>query len=140
MKFLTKISASFLLSLGFICLMATASKFAELSDSNTTIEDKQEVRSDAFMGTGLSASFFAGGGYLLWGLRQKNQKQIRDRLDSTFYRMLKADTGRITVLRLAMEARISGEEAKQYLDRKAKEFNASFDTSEEGSISYRFDV
>jgi hypothetical protein len=140
MKFLTKISASFLLSLGFICLMATASKFAELGDNNTRAEDKQEVRTDAFMGTGLSASFLAGGGYLLWGLRKKNQKQISDRLDSTFYRMLKADTGRITVLHLAMEARISGQEAKQYLDLKAKEFNASFDTSEEGSISYRFDV
>jgi len=52
--------------------------------------------------------------------------------------MLKADNGRITVLQLAMEAQLSGEQAKQYLDQKAKEFNATFEPSDKGNISYLF--
>jgi predicted nucleotidyltransferase len=31
-------------------------------------------------------------------------------------------------------------EAKQYLDKKAKEFNANFQVTEEGAVSYHFDV
>jgi hypothetical protein len=30
--------------------------------------------------------------------------------------------------------------AKQYLDKKAKEFNANFQVTEEGALSYHFDV
>ncbi len=40
----------------------------------------------------------------------------------------------------AKEANITGTEAKQYLDAKAKEFNASFNLSNEGGIYYHFHV
>jgi hypothetical protein len=140
MKFLTKVSSGFLLSFGFICLMITASKFADVADANTSIQEKHEARSDGFAGIGVSTSFLAAGGWMLWGLRTKQQKQMRDRLDSTFYRVLKTEKGRITVLRLAMEAQLPPEYVKPYLDQRAKELNAYFESSEKGNISYHFDV
>ncbi|GAC1470556.1 MAG: hypothetical protein NVSMB70_15590 [Chamaesiphon sp.] len=52
--------------------------------------------------------------------------------------MLKENHGHITVLRLTMEAKITASLAKQYLDELAKEFDATFDVSDEGVISYYF--
>jgi hypothetical protein len=140
MKFLTKVSAGFLLSIGLICTTITVGKFADLADANTSIPEKHQARSDAFSGVGMSTSFLAAGGWMLWGLRRKQQQQIRDRLDSTFYRILKADKGRVTVLRLAMEAQLPGQPVKKYLEEKAKEFNAAFEISEYGDISYCFNI
>ncbi|MCV3214985.1 hypothetical protein OGM63_15930 [Plectonema radiosum NIES-515] len=123
---------------GFICLMVSASALSELPDKDqNTLE--QEDATDTFVGgIALGVPLVAGGGYMLWGLRRRNEKLLRDRLDSTFYQMLKADNGRITILQLAMEAQLSGEQAKQYLDQKAKEFNATFEASDQGNISYLF--
>ncbi|CDN11782.1 hypothetical protein RintRC_6083 [Richelia intracellularis] len=39
-----------------------------------------------------------------------------------------------------MEAQISGEEGRKYLDAKAKELNGSFEAREQGNICYLFDV
>jgi hypothetical protein len=138
MNFLTKVTAGFLLMSGFICLMVSASALSELPDKDqNTLE--QEDATDTFVGgIALGVPLVAGGGYMLWGLRRRNEKLLRDRLDSTFYQMLKADNGRITILQLAMEAQLSGEQAKQYLDQKAKEFNATFEASDQGNISYLF--
>lgn len=77
---------------------------------------------------------------MFWGLRRRNQKQLNDRLDAIFYQMLRANSGKITVLQLAMEAKLTGKQAKQYLDQKSQEFNASFEPSEQGDISYLFHI
>jgi len=138
MKFLTKVTAGFLLMSGFIFLMVSASALSQLPDKDQNTLEQQDATGTFFGGIALGVPLVAGGGYMLWGLRRRNEKLLRDRLDSTFYQMLKADNGRITVLQLAMEAQLSGEEAKQYLDQKAKEFNATFETSDQGNISYLF--
>ncbi|GAX41056.1 hypothetical protein NIES4075_20240 [Tolypothrix sp. NIES-4075] len=138
MKFLTKVTAGFLLMSGFICLMMSASALSQLADKDQSTLEQQDATDTFFAGIALGVPLAAGGGYMLWGLRRRNQKLLRDRLDSTFYQMLKADNGRITVLQLAMEAQLSGEQAKQYLDQKAKEFNATFEASDKGNISYLF--
>jgi len=138
MKFLTKLTAGFLLMSGFICLMVSASALSELPDKDQNTLEQQDATDTFVGGIALGVPLVAGGGYMLWGLRRRNEKLLRDRLDSTFYQMLKADNGRITVLQLAMEAQLSGEQAKQYLDQKAKEFNATFEASDQGSISYLF--
>lgn len=62
-----------------------------------------------------------------------------NRLRGIFYRLLRNNQGQINVLRFSMEANISGAEAKAFLDERAREFNARFDVSEEGKISYYFD-
>jgi large subunit ribosomal protein L7/L12 len=41
-------------------------------------------------------------------------------------------------VQFAKETQLSIEEARQLLDEKAKEFNATFDTDEKGGISYYF--
>ncbi|WP_029635592.1 MULTISPECIES: hypothetical protein [Nostocales] len=138
MKFLTKLTAGFLLMSGFLCLMVSVSALSQLPDKDQNTLEQQDATDTFVGGIALGVPLVAGGGYMLWGLRRRNEKLLRDRLDSTFYQMLKADNGRITVLQLAMEAQLSGQEAKQYLDQKAKEFNATFETSEQGNISYLF--
>ena len=55
-----------------------------------------------------------------------------------FFRLVKEGEGRITLMRFAMEAQLSGEEAKQFLAQKVKEFDGNFDVSEQGDIAYRF--
>jgi hypothetical protein len=138
MKFLTKLTAGFLLMSGFLCLMVSVSALSQLPDKDQNTLEQQDATDTFVGGIALGVPLVAGGGYMLWGLRRRNEKLLRDRLDSTFYQMLKADNGRITVLQLAMEAQLSGEQAKQYLDQKAKEFNATFETSDQGNISYLF--
>lgn len=51
-----------------------------------------------------------------------------------------AGEGYITVMRLAMATKVSGDEAQQFLTEKAKEFNADFKVTENGSIIYKFDI
>jgi ribosomal protein L7/L12 len=70
---------------------------------------------------------------------RRGQKDERDRLQAIFFKLLREGSGQINVLRFSMEANISGAEAKAYLDERATEFNAAYNISEEGKISYYFD-
>jgi large subunit ribosomal protein L7/L12 len=65
-------------------------------------------------------------------------KTVSDRFNSTFFRLLLEGNGHITLVQFAKETQLSIEEARQLLDEKAKEFNATFDTDEKGDISYYF--
>lgn len=88
------------------------------------------------------------GGWWLREAVQKDQPLVlpeypvaqQDALLSTFYRLLRQGDGRITVLLFAMESQLNQAIAKEYLDQKAKEFNAEFEISDGGSIVYRFDL
>ncbi|MBD2344159.1 hypothetical protein [Anabaena subtropica] len=68
------------------------------------------------------------------------QQQLSDRLQSVFYEMIAENQGRVTVLGFAMQSQLPATVAREYLDDKAKEFNANFKVNEEGSVSYHFDV
>jgi predicted transcriptional regulator len=70
---------------------------------------------------------------------RNSQRQERDRLQVIFYRLLTEGSGHINTLRFSMESNLSGTEAKSYLDDRAREFNAAYNVSEEGKISYYFD-
>ncbi len=85
------------------------------------------------------------GGYLSWSLVQQNRKQQallveseQKRLQLVFLELVEQNGGTITVLQLAKNAEISTQSAKQYLDDKAQELNASFDVNEDGNVLYRF--
>ncbi|BAY09352.1 hypothetical protein [Calothrix sp. NIES-2098] len=87
------------------------------------------------------------GGWMIWSLRQQNRKEQallvaseQKRLNLVFLELVDNNAGSITVFQMARYAEISIQDAKQYLDEKSKELNASFEVNEEGNILYKFSV
>lgn len=87
------------------------------------------------------------GGWMSWSLAQQKRKEQallveaeQKRLSLVFLELMENNAGSITVFQLARNAEISIKDAKQYLDEKAKELNASFEVNEEGNILYRFSL
>ena len=140
MKFLTKVSAGLLLSFGSIFLMHVTVEALSTTDSEVTQEQKQEMADKAFAGLTLGLFGVGFGTSLILGLRQQHQKQLTSHLQSTFYRLVEEQRGQISLLRFAKEAEITGEEAKLFLDSKAKEFNATFDYAHNGGVYYHFHI
>jgi hypothetical protein len=63
------------------------------------------------------------------------REAIRDR----FYKMLRMDTGRISLLSFSRAAALEPAVARQYLDAWARECDATFDVTDEGDIYYVFE-
>ncbi|MBA3924000.1 MAG: hypothetical protein H0X31_20805 [Nostocaceae cyanobacterium] len=59
-------------------------------------------------------------------------------MQSIFYQLLRFGEGKVTVLQFAIAAQVEPTPAKEFLDEKAKEFNASYKVSDEGAVSYYF--
>lgn len=137
MKLFKKVAAIALLSWGFICLAIIVD---ELSDKDLTPEDQVDGQDTVLGGIAFGFPGLAAGGWLFWGMYQKARKEKSDHLSSTFYRLIQEGNGRIATLRFAMETQLSGKEAKQYLDEKAKEFQADFEVTENGDVNYRFHI
>ncbi|WP_041780199.1 hypothetical protein [Allocoleopsis franciscana] len=57
-----------------------------------------------------------------------------------FYEFLKQSKGQITLLQFAMEAKLTGTEARQFLEEQAREFNANFEVNDQGEIFYFFNM
>lgn len=161
MKTGEKLAAGWLLTLGFMFLTLSASavmeKIAIHKASTTpideydfprhTISDNYQTDNTAVGGLifGIPSSLL--GGWLALGLYRQSQRekkainqQVNDQLQNIFYRMIQENHGRITLLNFAMQSQLPATVAKQYLDEQAKQFNANFKVSEEGGISYHFDV
>lgn len=139
MKLIKKLSAGLLLTFGGLVLLVPLIVFT-MPNQDASPEDKQEDRDAALGGLALGLPAVALGGWLARGLQKQHSKETRDRLQSIFYQLIQDGDGTITTLRFAAEAQLSGKEAKQYLDEKAKEFDANFDVNSEGGISYRFNL
>ncbi|MEH2069489.1 MAG: hypothetical protein V7K47_15220 [Nostoc sp.] len=159
MKTAEKLAAGWLLTLGFMFLTLSASaaidKFAtrkpytpvkdayDFSAPNATYQDDNTAVGGLIFGV----PSLTLGTWLALGLyRQSRQEkkalhqQRSDRLQSLFYEILQQNHGRVTVLGFAMQSQLPPADARQYLDEKAKEFNANFKVNEEGAVSYHFDV
>lgn len=85
------------------------------------------------------------GGWKVWQWRQQRSQeqeaaqQARERqLDGIFYRLVQEHRGELSVLDFAMETESSADVARQFLDRKAIEFDAQFRTTPEGQVLYCF--
>lgn len=137
MKTIAKLSAGLLLAFGSIFLMVPVLVWT-FPDKDASPEDIQEDKDAALGGLFLGIPSVAWGAWLARGLHKQAKKEECDRLNSIFYQILKEGNGQITILRLAMEAKLPGKVAKQYLDEKAKEFQANFHVTENGDIIYRF--
>ncbi|MGI8501305.1 MAG: hypothetical protein ACR2LR_09200 [Hassallia sp.] len=162
MKTAGKLASGWLLTLGFMFITLSASalfnKIAidkasrrlpvdfeeqEFVASNATYPDDNTVVGGLVFGV----PTLILGGWLALGLYRDSQQekkminqQVSDRLQSLFYQMLQENNGRVTVLRFAMQSQLPPAVAREYLDEKAQEFHANFKVSDDGAISYHFDV
>ncbi len=132
MKLIKKLSAGFLLTLGGICLVSAA--YAPFNHEISPEEQRSGMISCLLFGLPLTGA----GGWMAWRLYEQGQQEKRDRLRSIFYGLLKQSKGQITLLQFAMEAKLSGTEARQFLDEQAREFDANFEVNEQGEIFYFF--
>lgn len=164
MKTAEKLAAGWLLTLGFMFLTLSVSAALEknsmLKPIPTAIEEDDDygrefVNKDAlyFLDTTARQGLIFGvptlilGGWLSLGLYRQSQQdkkainqQMNEHLQSLFYQMLQENKGRMTVVGFAMKSQLPPAAARQYLDEKAKEFNANFKVSEEGAVSYHFEI
>jgi hypothetical protein len=161
MKTAEKLASGWLLTLGFMFLSISASAVLEknaMSKPPKPIWDEMEQEFAAppnYEATNNAAigGFVFGvpsailGGWMALSLYRQNkhekkalQQEMSDRLQSVFYRMIQENHGRVTLLGFAMQSQLPPGTAKEYLDSRAKEFNANFKISEEGSVSYLFDI
>ncbi|MGD1850045.1 MAG: hypothetical protein ACFCBU_05375 [Cyanophyceae cyanobacterium] len=90
---------------------------------------------------------------LVWGFfiyrgLTKEQKKVRistekgttNQVQDTFFRLLESNNGELTLMRFAMETRLPAEEAREFLDEAAGQFNASFRVGDRGEIYYQFPI
>lgn len=132
MRLITKIAAGVLLGIGMPIVLWAVTDIA-----NPKATDKEgAVAALCFFGVPPSAL----GGWLILGGRRRSEQQEHDRLQATFFKLLKQGDGRITPLSFAMETGLTGEMSKAYLDERAKEFSANFDVDDEGNMFYRFNL
>ncbi len=134
MKVIKLLSGSFLLAFGGLFLLAA---LLIPFDKTETPEDRNSALLGCLL---LGLPMTTGGSFLLWSVAENRRQTKRDRLQSSFYQILKENNGDITVMRLAMATKVSGDEAQQFLTEKAKEFNADFKVTENGSVVYKFDL
>lgn len=107
--------------------------------------DVNEARNNLVGGLILGVPSVLLGSWLALGAYRQGQQDkkaiaclLSDRLHFTFLRLLQTGNGYITVFQFALEAQLTAIAARQFLDEKAKEFDANFEVSNEGTISYYF--
>ncbi|MEB3829585.1 hypothetical protein [Phormidium sp. CCY1219] len=146
MKGIKKVAAGLLLAFGVLCLGIAGSQL--LSSDGTAAENTDSSRTNGAMAAiGFGIPALAAGGWLSWGLYRGSQEQNHQwdeeqshQLHELFFQMLQERNGQITVLHFAKESQLSGKQAQQFLDEKAKEFNADYEVSDRGDVIYRFKV
>ncbi|MEQ9621211.1 hypothetical protein [Coleofasciculus chthonoplastes] len=137
MKTLKKLFTGVFLIIGIsILLLGTI----DLANSNASKKDREGALA-AIVLFGLPSA--AMGTWLFWHLRQQHQQQLKQlNLDKEqlFLHLLQQQEGKFTVTDFAISAKISLQESKEYLDQKAQQLNAGFETSDEGGIIYKFPI
>ncbi len=134
MKPKTKKPGSVLISVGCFFLLVAA---IWLYYPNRTLEKKM---SSALLWTTLGLPLVSLGSWRSWKASKQERQEKSDRLHSAFYRLLQESNGQITVLDFSMATELPAQEAKDYLDEKAKEFDAYFLMTEGNGICYQFET
>lgn len=80
---------------------------------------------------GLGVLLFAG-----WRRYRQRERQYH----ALFYQLLLQRGGRISALDFAMTAQLTGQEARRFLDARAKEFCGNFEPTQQGDVLYTFDA
>lgn len=117
-----------------ISLLATT----ELVSSDEDWEDRVEAGA-ALVIFGLAP--IALSTWLAWNLRSTEKRpsqMLTLQQEQVFVQLLQSHGGDLSIVQFAAAAQIPIEQAKAFLDQKAKVLNASFDVKESGAIIYRF--
>ncbi|MGB8689422.1 MAG: hypothetical protein WCD53_19055 [Microcoleus sp.] len=75
-----------------------------------------------------------------WSDKAALERSESDRLQSALYRLIKEGRGEITLVRFAMETRLSPDVAQRFLNEQAEVFNANCEIKDDGSILYHFHI
>lgn len=135
MKLLRKILAGLFLTFGLSTLLYFVTN---LADTHATKEDKDGALAAAMI---LSVPSTVLGLWLVWGLRDQHQHQLqRSHLEQEqlFLHLLQQSEGEMTVTGFALSAQIPIDQAKLYLDEKAKQLSANLKVTDDGVIVYKF--
>jgi hypothetical protein len=137
MNAIKKMLIGFFLIIG---LPITSLTIIQLLDSNTTPEDREGALAALFI-LGLPPTGIAA--YLIFDLKHSQKNKVSKNQinkEQIFLKILAENAGEITVLKFAVEAQLSFEQAREYLDNQAKQLNADFSVNDEGGIIYKFYV
>ncbi|MBD2667043.1 hypothetical protein B6N60_00057 [Richelia sinica FACHB-800] len=135
MKIIKKILAGTFLTIGLGVLMLGTN---DLIDQKKTDEDKEGALA-AIVILGLPST--AIGTWIIWSLQRQYQKELQQiylNKEQMFLQLLEQEQGRITITKFALYAQIPIEESKQFLEEKAKQLNANYETNEQAGIIYIF--
>ncbi|NJL41170.1 MAG: hypothetical protein HC840_30655 [Leptolyngbyaceae cyanobacterium RM2_2_4] len=120
-------------------LFLTAGSAIVIAFAHSVITEDAETRSSRLLGGFLfGLPPIALGGWLLVGALRHNSRHDQVSLRSTFYRLLKQNSGHLSVTQFAAATNLPRTAAQAYLDERAKEFDAKFIVSEDGSLAYQF--
>ena len=122
-------------------LFLAAGSAIVITFAHSVITRDAETRSSRLVGGLLfGAPPIALGGWLLVGASRSNPRHDQISLRSILYRLLKQNSGHLTVTQFAAAANLPRTAAQSYLDERAKEFDAKFAVSADGSLAYQFYV
>ncbi len=82
----------------------------------------------------------AWGSWIAHGIQRDRRDQEQVKLQTAFFKILEETDGQITPLALSMTTGLSGEKTREFLDQKAKEFQANFEVDAQGDLFYRFNL
>ena len=126
--------AGFGLLLGFLCIGRAVETAL---DRNPNRIDKRETVAAGLL---LGVPCAAGGLWMLSALKKRERLRHSRRLQTVFYKALKANDGRINPLQFAVLGQISVDEAQDCLDAWARSLNADFKIDESGVMVYCFET
>ncbi|MGK7920924.1 MAG: hypothetical protein AB4080_13050 [Trichodesmium sp.] len=71
-------------------------------------------------------------------VNMSNDRQQQRILDDAFYRLLKFQNGKISLIQLAAAAKVDAQIAQKYLESQAQIFSAILEIDEQGDTFYKF--
>ncbi len=67
-----------------------------------------------------------------------NGKQQQQRLEQSFYRLLETENSCISLIQLAVAAKVDAESARRFLEAQVEAFKAEIEVDADGDTFYRF--
>nr|ALT22108.1 hypothetical protein [Anabaena sp. XPORK13A] len=135
MNTIKKITAGIFLTIGIAILILGT---VDLINPKSSKQDKDGSFA-AMVLFGLPSTTL--GTWIIWSLHQQNQQKINQlnlEKEQLLLNLIQQYEGEITIAKFALAAQITIEEAKLYLNEKAKQLNGNFEASNEGGIIYKF--